>query len=101
MTVVLSILFTATGYVIGIALIPRILLQRRESGATLAWVLAIIFLPYFGAILFWAIGTRRIRFRRKRRARLEAALAPALAESTRAVRPFEDAPVPETLLPEP
>jgi cardiolipin synthase len=89
MTVVLSILFTAAGYIIGIALIPRILLQRRESGATLAWLLAIIFLPYVGAILFWLIGARRIRFRRKRRARAEAALAPGLAQSTRCVDPFQ------------
>jgi cardiolipin synthase len=91
MTVVLSVIITATGYLIGIALIPRILLERRESGATLAWVLAIIFFPYIGALLFWAIGSRRIRFRRKRRARAEAAVAPGLAASTRCVVPFETA----------
>ena len=35
MSIVLSIVLTIVGYVIGIALIPRIIMQRRESGATL------------------------------------------------------------------
>src|SRR5579884_2463088 len=103
MLVALSVLVTATGYLIGIALIPRILLERRETGATLAWVLAILFFPYLGALLFWAIGTRRIRFRRRKRARAEAALAPGLATSTEVVRPFESAAraIDSSLLPEP
>lgn len=102
MTVVLSILFTGAGYLIGIALVPRILVQRRESGATIAWLLAIIFLPYIGALLFWAIGTRRIRFRQRRRARAVAAVAPGLAASTQCVRRFESTEPGATVhLPEP
>ena len=69
MSVAFSILFSVVGYLIGIALIPRIIMQRRQSGATLAWVLVIIFLPYIGAFLFLAIGAQTIRWRRKRRQR--------------------------------
>jgi cardiolipin synthase len=89
MNVVFPIIFTAAGYLIGIALIPRILLQRRESGATLAWVLAIIFFPYIGILLFWALGTQRMRWARRRRQRAERAIAPAIAEATKAMRRFE------------
>ena len=67
------------GYLIAIALIPRIILQRRESGATLAWILVIFFLPYVGALLFLAIGAQTIRWRRKRRRRAKEAVAPGLA----------------------
>jgi cardiolipin synthase len=89
MWVAISIAVTAVGYLIGIALIPQIVMQRRESGATLAWVLLIVFLPYVGAFLFLAIGTQTIRWRRKRRERAERAVAPGLATSTLPVRPFE------------
>lgn len=89
MSVALSILFTTAGYLIGLALVPRILLQRRESGASLAWVLVIIFLPYLGAFLYLAIGTQTIRWRRKRRWRAKETLAPRLAASTQTLRDFE------------
>jgi cardiolipin synthase len=92
-----GILFTAVGYLIGIALIPRIIMQRRQSGATLAWVLVIFFLPYLGAFLFLAVGSQTIRWRRKRRQRARDAVAPRLAASTQAVRRFE-ALVEETAL---
>ncbi|HZU99416.1 MAG TPA: cardiolipin synthase [Planctomycetota bacterium] len=90
MTVAFSIIVTAAGYLIGISLIPRILLERKESGATLAWLLAIIFLPYIGAFAFWAIGTPRVRFRRRKRQRALAHVAPGLEQSTRCVSRFED-----------
>ncbi|MCD6582146.1 MAG: PLDc N-terminal domain-containing protein [Desulfuromusa sp.] len=48
-------------------LIPKIILQRRESGATLAWILVIIFLPFFGMLAFWLLGTTRIRLLRRKK----------------------------------
>ncbi|MEZ0228259.1 MAG: cardiolipin synthase [Planctomycetota bacterium] len=102
MTVVLSILFTAAGYLIGLALVPKILVQRREHGATIAWLLAIIFLPYVGALLYWSIGGRRIRFRQRRRTRAIQLVAPGLAASTQCVRRFESTEPGATVhLPEP
>jgi len=60
-------------------LIPKIVLQRRESGATLAWILAIIFFPFFGMLAFWLLGTTRIRILRRKRRRAEQYLVPSLA----------------------
>jgi cardiolipin synthase len=59
-------------------LLPIIIMQRRESGATLAWALAIIFLPIIGLISFWLFGTTRLYFRKRKRRKIEAALAPDL-----------------------
>lgn len=59
-------------------LISKVVLQRRESGATLAWILAIIFLPLVGVLAFWLIGTTRIRLLRRKRTRAEQHLVPSL-----------------------
>ncbi len=67
------------GYLLALALILRILLQRRDPTATLAWVLWIILLPYVGAIIYLLLGRRRlVRQVRKRLARA-AVLEPHLA----------------------
>ena len=59
-------------------LIPTVILQRRESGATLAWILAIVLVPFVGLLTFWLFGTTRLHLRRRKRRRIEAQLAPAL-----------------------
>ncbi|MBN2793312.1 MAG: cardiolipin synthase [Desulfuromonadales bacterium] len=64
-------------------LIPKIVLQRRESGATLAWILVIIFLPLIGLLAFWLLGATRIRILRRRRHRAEQYLVPSLARFKR------------------
>ncbi len=58
-------------------LIPTVILQRRESGATLAWVLIILLIPFIGLLAFWVIGTTRLQMRRRKRRRIETRLAPA------------------------
>jgi cardiolipin synthase len=57
--------------------VPRVLLQPRESGATLAWILLFVFLPFLGLLAFLLFGNTRLRLRRRRRRRIEARLAPA------------------------
>ncbi|WP_020559616.1 cardiolipin synthase [Thiofilum flexile] len=57
-------------------LLPIVIMQRRESGATLAWALAIIFLPIVGLLSFWLFGTTRLYFRKRKRRKVEAELAP-------------------------
>ncbi|SEA79682.1 cardiolipin synthase [Desulfuromusa kysingii] len=64
-------------------LIPKILLQRRESGASIAWILVIVFLPFFGMLAFWLLGTTRIRMFRRKRHRAEQHLVPSLARFRR------------------
>ncbi|MEW8349599.1 MAG: cardiolipin synthase [Candidatus Thiodiazotropha taylori] len=59
-------------------LIPTILLQRRESGATLAWILVIVFIPFLGLLAFWLLGTTRLHLRRRKRHRIETRLAPEI-----------------------
>ncbi len=49
------------GYLMALILIPRILLERRHPGATVAWLLAIGLIPYLGVPLYFLIGGRRIR----------------------------------------
>ena len=61
------------------ALIPVVILQRRESGATLAWILAIVLIPFLDLLAFWVFGTTRLRLRR----RIETRLAPALHQLQR------------------
>ncbi|MGO8992762.1 MAG: cardiolipin synthase [Polyangiaceae bacterium] len=54
--------------VIAFALIPVVLLRRKEPGSTIAWILTLVFLPAIGAFLFVAFGSERVRVpaRRKR-----------------------------------
>ena len=59
-------------------LLPTVVLQRRESGATLAWVLAIVLIPFIGLLSFWLFGTTRLHLRRRKRRKVEEQLAPDL-----------------------
>ncbi|HEY4299394.1 MAG TPA: cardiolipin synthase [Candidatus Didemnitutus sp.] len=61
--------------------IPRLLLLKKRPAATLAWLWAIVFIPWLGAAAFLAFGTDRLRrLRLKRRnlfsARVSRALTP-------------------------
>lgn len=74
----LDIIVVVVGYLLAILTMMRIVLQRREPTATLAWVLGIILLPYIGVLFYLLIGrrrlNRRLRQRRVRAAALEAHL---------------------------
>ncbi|QDU59624.1 putative cardiolipin synthase YwiE [Planctomycetes bacterium Pan216] len=52
-----------------ITTIPVLLLRRKEPTSTLAWIFAILLMPFFGAIFFLIFGNDRLR--RKQRAREE------------------------------
>ncbi|MFO0660047.1 MAG: cardiolipin synthase [Polyangiaceae bacterium] len=69
-------------------LIPRIIIQRRESAATLAWVFFILIAPLVGAIFFYLVGTRRLRRRRRNRAITRERLAPSAARIDAMLRAF-------------
>ncbi len=76
----------ADALIVGL-LLPKVILQRRETGATLAWVIIIVLLPYLGLLAFWVFGTARLRLRRRKRRRIEQKLAPALAPLTHGRNP--------------
>lgn len=51
-----------------------LLLARRPPMATVAWLLALLLLPYVGALLWFFLGPRRLRRRRLRYARSRSTL---------------------------
>jgi cardiolipin synthase len=56
--------------IVALALIPVVLLRRKEPSSTIAWILTLLFLPALGALLFLLFGRDRVRWpaRRKRQA---------------------------------
>ncbi len=62
--------FFVVGWVLGLALVPRILLQKKSPVSTLAWIWAVLLFPYFGAVVYLVFGADRIRRRRLRRREL-------------------------------
>lgn len=66
---ILSFTAVVVDFLIVLVLVPRVVIQRRESAATLAWVFFILFVPLLGALLYVTIGIRRLHRRRTRRRR--------------------------------
>src|SRR3990172_8527145 len=56
-----ALVLSTAGYVFALILIPRIILERRQPAATVAWVLSIALLPMVGVPLYYLVGERRIR----------------------------------------
>ena len=55
---------TFLGYFLTLALLPIVLLTpKRQPVSTVAWVMAIITMPYFGAFLFLVFGINRVQRR--------------------------------------
>src|SRR3954471_8447866 len=63
------------GYFATWAFIPHLLLLKKRPAATLAWLWAILFIPFVGALAYFAIGTDRLKRRRLRRRNLFSARA--------------------------
>lgn len=70
---IIEICVVIAGYLLAFALVPRVVLARRESAATLSWILFLLLLPFLGAFLYWIFGERRLRrFVRNRRTSADA-----------------------------
>ena len=54
-------IFQIAGYFMAIILIPRILIERRHPGATIAWLLIIGLFPFVGVPVYFLIGGRRVK----------------------------------------
>jgi len=86
------------GYFATWAAIPHLLLLKKRPTATLAWLWAILFIPYLGLIVYALFGTHRLKRRRLERRTLFSAhpsrqRAPASAtdEATAAaIQPLPD-----------
>ena len=64
------ILSVAFGLV-GPALVPLVLVRRKDPSATVAWILTLVFLPGVGAGLFLMFGRDRVRWPAKRKRELD------------------------------
>jgi cardiolipin synthase len=49
------------------AFIPHLLLLKKRPSATLAWLWAIVFIPFVGALFYFGFGTDRLKRRRLKR----------------------------------
>jgi len=76
---IIAHLFEIIGFLMALVLIPRILLERRYPGATVAWILAIGLVPYIGVPLYFIIGGRTIRRVRRKKQWSMVKLAEALS----------------------
>ena len=68
---VVSHLALIAGFLFAALLIAHILRQRRPPTATIAWLLAIILIPYLGVPLFLLLGGRKMRNLAARKARIK------------------------------
>jgi cardiolipin synthase len=59
-------------FVVGLALVPVVLVRRKEPSSTIAWILTLVFLPALGAVLFVLFGRDRVRLPAKRKRELDA-----------------------------
>lgn len=51
------------GFLVGIILIAHVLTQKRSPSGTIAWLLAIILIPYVGVPLYLMLGGRKMKRR--------------------------------------
>ncbi|MBP9003711.1 MAG: PLDc N-terminal domain-containing protein, partial [Candidatus Hydrogenedentes bacterium] len=58
--VVLDHLLTVAGFVLALTLVLRVLGERRQPGGTMAWLLAIVLIPYVGVPLYLSLGGRKL-----------------------------------------
>jgi cardiolipin synthase A/B len=72
--------------VVALALIPVVVLRRKEPSSTIAWILTLIFLPVVGAILFLLFGRDRVRWPARRKRQADAFMRSILRERTQAPR---------------
>lgn len=80
-SVALTLVLEAVGLVLHVVVIGAVLLsRRRETSATLAWVLFIVFTPVVGVLVYLVIGRTRMRRTVKRSAGAEAWVQRVLSE---------------------
>jgi len=65
--------------VVGLALVPLVLVRRKEPASTIAWILSLVFLPALGAVLFLMFGRDRVRWPAKRKRELDRIVRAELA----------------------
>src|ERR1700742_515972 len=54
-----------------LVLVASLLRQRRPAGSAIAWLLAIVLMPYFGIPLYLVLGGRKLKRRVQRKRQLD------------------------------
>lgn len=60
-SLIISLLSISTVVVVSV----WIILEKRRPSSTLAWILALVFLPYIGLLMYLVLGRRRLRHTRR------------------------------------
>jgi cardiolipin synthase len=97
----LTIALSVVGYLLTLVLLRWVLLMKKEQpSSTVAWVMAIVLIPYLGPLLFLIFGVNRV----DRRARLKVAADRAIERQLPGVTPYQvldeeiSQPLPRTLM---
>lgn len=61
MGIISHYLFSFLGFALALLLTVRLMRERRPPGSTMAWLLAILLIPYVGVPLYLILGGRKIR----------------------------------------
>jgi len=59
------------GFVLALSLLSHILREKRPPTSTLAWLMAIVFIPYLGVPLYLVFGGRKMLSRARTKPELE------------------------------
>ena len=86
------IILSALMYALGLALIILMVMQRKSPSSTLAWILAIVFLPIIGSLCYLWFGLGRIVYRVKRRSKSDRKIAEDMQKIEQALTAFRIMP---------
>jgi cardiolipin synthase A/B len=67
---------------VALALIPLVVIRRKEPSSTIAWILTLLFLPALGPVLFLLFGRDRVRWPAKRKRQADALVRGMVAART-------------------
>jgi cardiolipin synthase len=67
-------------WVVALALVPLVLVRRKEPSSTIAWILTLVFLPALGSVLFLLFGRDRVRWPARRKRELDAIVRAKMEE---------------------
>lgn len=82
----LALALSGVGYLLTLLLLRWVLLMKKEQpSSTVAWVMAIVLVPYVGGLLFLVFGINRV----DRRARLKIAADRAIERQLPGVTPYQ------------
>ncbi|MGA1824670.1 MAG: cardiolipin synthase [bacterium] len=62
MRLIISHLLTILGFLLAILFIMRLVRENRHPGSTMAWLMAIVLMPYIGIPFYFLFGGRKVRY---------------------------------------